>query len=154
MSSLINKMLLILIDRDGTIIEDMHFLGKNEYWKSEIKYKKNVLDLLKHIQQFPSKFFVISNQSGVARKLFNCKLVEEINSHINNFLIKENIIIDDWNYCPDVDEEYVKKKREIEQIEQIDFDTNFIKVKTKRKPSPDMILDVLNRNNHHTIFCI
>ena len=38
-------MKLLILDRDGTIIEDKHFLGKNQDWKNEIILKKNIISV-------------------------------------------------------------------------------------------------------------
>jgi histidinol-phosphate phosphatase family protein len=133
-------MLLILVDRDGTIIDDMDFLGKNENWKSEIRYKPEVVGLIKYMQQHPSKSFVITNQGGVARKLYTCQTVEDIHSLLDEHLRSEGVVFDDWNYCPDVDTKYAELKKDI------DFDMEYVKEKTKRKPSAGMVDEVLARN--------
>jgi len=133
------KRVLVLIDRDGTLIDDQDFLGKNKNWKDEVKLKKAVVDLLIYAKtKYDATFTVVTNQAGVARKYFDCKKVDEINKHIGNLLKEKGISISSWQYCPDVDSAYAKLKKD-----QIKFDYEFVKDKTKRKPNTDMVFDAL-----------
>jgi rfaE bifunctional protein nucleotidyltransferase chain/domain len=134
-----NTELLIVVDRDGTIIKNEGFLGKEDNWKEELKYNGGVISFLSHLQtKYKTTKIVVTNQAGVARGLYGCERVEEINSCINNELSGKGIKIDSWQYCPDVDAVYAELKKK-----EIDFDFSFVKEKTKRKPSVDMVLDAL-----------
>jgi len=81
---------------------------------------------------------VVSNQAGVARGYFNTKLVEEINDTIDEELKKRGILINSWQFCPDVDSKYAEKKKDV-----INFDYDYVKEKTKRKPENSMVFDAL-----------
>lgn len=132
-----NNKVLLIIDRDGTLIEESDFLGKNDNWKKEVKLNKNVVDFLSYIQtKINPVSIVITNQAGVARGYFDCKRVEEINIFIDGLLRKNHITINNWQYCPDVDLDYAKKT-------MFDFKKEFTKKKTKRKPGTDMFYDAL-----------
>jgi len=133
------KRLLAVVDRDGTIIENMEFLGKNKNWKDEVKLIKNVIDLLIYAKtKYDTTFIVVTNQTGVARKYFDCKTVEEINAYLAGLLKEKGIIINNWQYCPDADSAYAKLKKD-----QIKFDPKYVKDVTKRKPKADMVFDAL-----------
>jgi len=135
------KKLLLIIDRDGTLIEDAGYLGKNKNWKEEVKLKKSVVDFISYIQtKYDTTKIVVSNQTGVARKYFDCKTVEEINKYIHGLLKKKGIRIDNWQYCPYANTAYAEMKKKEEKLE---FDLRFVKDKTKRKPSPGMVFDGL-----------
>lgn len=130
--------ILLIIDRDGTIVEDTDFLGKNDNWKNDLKLNKNVVDFLSNIQTKLNVInMVITNQAGVARGYFNCTQVENINSFIDDLLKKNHITIHNWQYCPDVDKDHA------ENTPGIRFKKEFVKQKTKRKPSIDMVFDGL-----------
>lgn len=134
------KKMLLIIDRDGTIIEDTHYIGKDKDWKNEIKIIKPVIDIISYLQtKHDTTKIVVSNQAGVARKFFDCKTVEEINKYIDGELKKKGIKIDNWQYCPDADKAYAERKKK----EGFEFNSKFVKEKTKRKPNPDMVLDGL-----------
>ena len=134
--------LLVISDRDGTLVEFVDYLGKENNWKDQTKLNMPVVKLLKYIKDnYQSKIFVITNQAGVARKYFDCKRVEEINKHIEKKLGIFGIKIHGWNYCPHVDKKYASSHQEI------DFDKRFLKEQTSRKPSTNMISELLNNNS-------
>lgn len=129
--------ILLVIDRDGTLINKNVFLGKEKDWKKKLTLKKSVVDVISNIQTKSNAVaLVITNQAGVARGYFDCCRVEEINKHLDSLLKKNHIKINNWQYCPDVDKEYADKT-------PIDFKKEFIKKKTRRKPSIDMVSDSL-----------
>jgi len=135
------KPLLIIVDRDGTLIELVDYLGKEGDWKEQIKLNIQVAELMRFAQKkFSILTYVVSNQQGVARGYFSQERVEEINNDINRELQVQGIKIDGWNYCPDVDNSYAKKHPEIT------FDNLYVKAKTKRKPSIEMVLELLKKD--------
>ncbi|MEA1883495.1 MAG: HAD-IIIA family hydrolase [Thermotogota bacterium] len=140
---LINRdSLLLILDRDGTLIEEKNYLGKNENYLEEIKSKREVIDIIHYLSKFFSMTnIVFTNQSGVARGYFNEKIVQKINNTINTELEKEGIEINAWKYAPCVDKAYAEKKG----IEN--FNPKYIKDKTKRKPSPRLVYESLSEIN-------
>ncbi len=136
-----SKKLLVCIDRDGTLIEERNSIGKNDNWEKDLILKNNVINALIYLQtKYLTSKIVISNQSGVAKSYFDCKRVEEINSFISNLLIEKGIKVDNWQYCPDIDEKYAELNKEKFQI-----DKNFVKGKTGRKPNTDMVFNGLKQ---------
>ena len=134
--------ILLILDRDGTIIEDKSFLGKNDDWEEGIELKKDVICLINHIDSICSSIkLVITNQTGVARKMFSEERVKEINSFVNELLLKKNIKIDDWQYCPYADKSYFESMKELE------FDKDYIKEESGRKPDLEMINNSLQKLN-------
>ena len=133
--------ILIVIDRDGTLIEHVPYLGREEGWINDIKLKKDVADFLIYVQtKFDTTKIVVSNQQGVARGYFSTKTVEDINRSINALLIEKGVAIDSWQYCPDVSKDYAAKCTETQNAK---FKSQFIKEKTMRKPNPEMLLIAL-----------
>lgn len=131
---------LVIIDRDGTIIKNDDFFGKEPDWKQKLKMNNPVIGLLYDFQlKTNSTKIVVSNQAGVARKYFSCKTVENIHSEIDRELKKKGIIIDDWQYCPDTDLDYANSQG----IDK--FDKKHVCKKTKRKPSANMVYDSLKK---------
>lgn len=132
------KKLLIGIDRDGTLIEEVQFLGRQKNWKNLVKLRKEAVDLLEYAQiKYDTTMVVVSNQQGVARGYFDGKTVKSINELIGSMLSKQGIIIDNWQYCPEVDKSYASSAKGIK------FRPEFVKEKTCRKPSPEMMLKAL-----------
>lgn len=130
--------ILIILDRDGTIIEDKDFIGKNDGWKDEIAVNYDLLKLIRFMDKtFNSKKIVVTNQTGVARKFFGEERVKEINMHVAGILEENGISIDDWEYCPYCDRKYA------EANPQLALDQKYIVEKSGRKPDPKMVQDAL-----------
>ncbi len=135
------KRLLLCIDRDGTIIEEQHWLGKEDNWKEKVKLKENIIALISFLQtKYKTRKIVVSNQAGVAINYFSCERVEEINSYVSELLLQRGIKIDDWQYCPEVDSKFAESKKD-----EIQFNPDFVKETTRRKPSEAMVLDGLKK---------
>lgn len=62
---------------------------------------------------------------------------EEINESISTYLRNQGVVIDNWQYCPDVDHAFVNKHPEIK------FNPKYAKQKTNRKPAANMLLNGL-----------
>ena len=66
----------IIFDRDGTLVEFVHFLFKEE----QVCINKDILPTLRYFNKLSGiKFFMHTNQSGVCRGLFSMKDVENCN---------------------------------------------------------------------------
>lgn len=136
------KSILVCIDRDGTLVKNNDFLGKNENWVNEIEFNEDVLSFLSFLQtKYKTTKVVVTNQAGVARRLFNCKRVSEVNQHIASRLLSRGIKIDSWQYCPFVDSLHASKHPEI------DWNRDYVQESTKRKPGTGMVLDSLKELN-------
>jgi rfaE bifunctional protein nucleotidyltransferase chain/domain len=137
------KNVLLVIDRDGTLIKNDDFFGKSKDWKKELIINDNVFNFLYYIQtKQKTTMIVVTNQTGVARRYFDCKRVEEINAYINNELMtKKNIKIANWQYCPDADAAYAKAHPEL------NIDPKYAKDTTRRKPGIAMVMDALKSIN-------
>ncbi len=131
--------ILLIIDRDGTIIQNDDFFGKHDNWKEELKFNEEVLSFLSYLQtKYKTTKIIVTNQSGVARRYFDCAKVEEINAYIHKQLALKGLKIDNWQYCPDVDSAYARSKKG-----ELTFDQRYVKDETKRKPSLTMVEDAL-----------
>lgn len=131
--------LLVIIDRDGTLIENDDFPGRNENWQEELKLNGPVVNYISYLQtKYKTTKVVVTNQAGVARGYFGCDRVEEIHDHLSKTLAVKGIKIDNWQYCPYMDTIYAEAKKN-----ELNIDFNFVKEKTRRKPQPDMVMDAL-----------
>src|SRR5438876_9418020 len=68
----------VFLDRDGTIMEEKHFLHKSE----EVVILPGAPAALKKLQSAGFKLFIVSNQSGVGRGFFTMADVELVNQHL------------------------------------------------------------------------
>ena len=86
----------IFLDRDGTIIVEKDYLAN----PNDIEIIKGSIGALKNLQNSGYKLVVVSNQSGVARGKFGVEDVEKVNMRLSEMLMKNDIYIDAFYYCP------------------------------------------------------
>lgn len=87
----------IFLDRDGVINEDVGYVGSI----NRLKLFEDTEDSLKALHDLGFLLIVITNQSGVARGLFDTNDVDKVNQEINKRLFKKsNIKIDHFYVCP------------------------------------------------------
>lgn len=133
------KELLLILDRDGTLIEHEEFFGRSKNWKAELKLNLPVVNYLSDLQtKYKTLKIVVSNQAGVARGYFTSQTVEEIHHEIDRLLKEKKITVESWHYSPDVDMVYAEAKKK-----ELHFDSRYIKEKTERKPNPDLVWKAL-----------
>ena len=68
----------VFLDRDGTIIEEKHYLRRAE----ELVIFPGAVSALARLQSAGFKLFIVSNQSGVGRGYFTLAEVEQVNDHL------------------------------------------------------------------------
>lgn len=121
----------IFLDRDGVLNEDTG----HAYQFKKMKWIKSSLDFLKNLNKNKFKFFIVTNQSGIARGIYSEKTFLDLHAKIKEFLINKNIFIDDIRYCPHHPKFGIKK----------------YKVNCKcRKPKNQMITDLIRYWNINT----
>ena len=86
----------IFLDRDGVLNKDTRYA----YQFKKMKWIKCSLNLLKNLNKNKFKFFIVTNQSGIARGIYSEKTFLDLHKKIKEFLINKNIFIDDVRYCP------------------------------------------------------
>ncbi len=130
--------LLVVLDRDGTLIEDTGFVGQGEDWQEKIKMNKPVIDVLSFLKtKYRSTFVVVSNQAGIARGLYDHVRWQAINEMIAEKIKPQGVTIASWQCAPDVDTEYAKAHPEVS------WDPKHVKKETTRKPSTMLVTEAL-----------
>jgi len=112
---------VVFLDRDGTLIEEVNFLLKEE----QIKIFPNTIAALKILRQAGFILIVVSNQSGVARGLLNEERVVELNKVVFSQMRMLGEMPDAFYYCPHYPQAEIEKYR-------VKCDC--------RKPNPGMIM--------------
>jgi len=77
----------VFLDRDGTIMEEKHFLHKPE----EVVIFPFAPEALRKLQNARFKLFIVSNQSGVGRGLFTMADVERVHEHLIRELARDGV---------------------------------------------------------------
>ena len=107
------KKILILVDRDGTLIYDKkcHY-GSQKNWKSLIKILPSVVRGINLLRKIPNvKIYMITNQPGVAIKDFpflTLRRAHEVCKYVLNLLKRKNAKIDGYELCEHASSSYVK----------------------------------------------
>lgn len=86
----------IFLDRDGTLIEDQ----KYDFDPNGIHLLQGVTEGLRELQEAGYKLVVVTNQSGVARGLFDEERVREMHKRLADILAESGLTIDAFFYCP------------------------------------------------------
>ena len=134
------ELILVGIDRDGTINLDYGgFFGKDSDWKTKLKLHEGVAEGIKLLNQNKDiKIVIATNKSGIARRIFTIKRVEEINKTINNLLLSKGAIIHNWQYCPYIDNDYLTTRGLVKIKNKFILENNDPKIEL-RKPKIGML---------------
>ncbi len=86
----------VFLDRDGTIMEDKHFLADAE----GVMLLPNAAEGLRRLRALGARLVVITNQSGVGRGYFPIEAVERVNWRLAELLAAEGVELDGVYVCP------------------------------------------------------
>ncbi|GAB6888485.1 hypothetical protein JCM13304A_19840 [Desulfothermus okinawensis JCM 13304] len=97
----------LLLDRDGTIIVDKHYLKS-----------PNEVELIPHagsaLQKFSKKginLFIVTNQSGIGRGYYNVEDFFKVQKRLYDILNSYNVEIKDTEFCPHLPEDKCKCRK-------------------------------------------
>ena len=86
----------ILMDRDGTLIQEVGYLKMLE----DLRFTNKTIDALKMFHQLGFLNIVITNQSAVARGILSPKELKKIHQRMKDLAAAEDAVIDDIFVCP------------------------------------------------------
>ena len=87
---------VIFLDRDGTIIKNIHYLND----ASKVAYLPHTFEGMQKLRDAGFEFVVVTNQSGVVRKLVTLEQLQEIHNRIEQDLKKQGISILEFYFAP------------------------------------------------------
>src|SRR5207237_8604904 len=97
----------VFLDRDGTIMEEKHFLYRPE----EVAIFPGVAAALRRLQAAGFKLFIVSNQSGVGRGYFTLADVERVNRRLVELLARDSVRFDKTWIAPDAPEQLSRGRK-------------------------------------------
>lgn len=77
------------LDRDGVLIKDKHFISNPD----DVFLEDGVLEILNYLYSLKIPVIIISNQSGISRKLLTWNDFEEVNERMMNLIGPRNPIV-------------------------------------------------------------
>ncbi|MDR3256132.1 MAG: HAD family hydrolase [Endomicrobium sp.] len=90
----------VFLDRDGTIIFDKNYLNSPK----QVKLYSFAAKSITKLQAAGFKIVVVTNQSGVARRMFSEEELQKIHKRFLSLLKADGAKIDAIYYCPHIDE--------------------------------------------------
>lgn len=87
---------LVLLDRDGTLIEEKGYLSD----PSGVKLLPGAVAGLKKLKRAGVRLVVVSNQSGIGRGLITRRQAEDVSDRFLHLLRLKKIILDGVYWCP------------------------------------------------------
>lgn len=96
----------IILDRDGTLIEDPGYAFKIE----DFQLLSGVIEGLKILQK-DFLLFVVTNQAGIGKGYYTEQEFHEYNNHLIQILNENQIRIERTFYCPHVSEDNCECKK-------------------------------------------
>ena len=86
----------VLLDRDGTIMEDAHYIKS----PGQVRLIPGAAAAVKRINDANVPAIVVTNQSGLARGIFALEDYEAVRRHFESLLALEGAHIDASYFCP------------------------------------------------------
>ncbi len=86
----------LFLDRDGVINEEIHYL----YKKEDFVFIDGIFELVRHYKSLDYYVFVVTNQSGIARKYYTEDDFNLLTTWMQSEFLKEDIVIDAVYFCP------------------------------------------------------
>lgn len=84
------------LDRDGTIIEDLGYLGDPE----RIHFIPGAIEAMRALRAAGYRLVLVTNQAGVARGLITEGDVRRVNDRLRQLLAEAGVVLDAIYYCP------------------------------------------------------
>ena len=84
------------LDRDGTLNIDYDYVHRPDEWQ----WCDGAIEALKWMKKNNYKVIVITNQSGIARKYFSRKQVDDLHHWVDERLEEMGLSIDAWYISP------------------------------------------------------
>ena len=92
---------LVLIDRDGTINAERHYLSQPE----QIELLPKAAEAIRLLRDLNLTVVIVSNQSAVGRGYFDMARLEQIHQRLHTILEESGTRIDAIYFCPHLPEE-------------------------------------------------
>ena len=87
---------IVFLDRDGTIVEDTHFISQPEH----VRVLPGAAEGIARLNEAGIPVVVVTNQSGIGRGYFTVADYERVTDRITADLAKAGARIDAVYYCP------------------------------------------------------
>jgi D-glycero-D-manno-heptose 1,7-bisphosphate phosphatase len=87
---------VVVLDRDGTIVVDRHYLADPD----DLEFESGAEAGLRKMSELGFRLVVITNQSGIARGLLSLSRLEEIHERLKQMLHSIGVRLEAIYFCP------------------------------------------------------
>lgn len=87
---------IVFLDRDGTIIEDTHFVSRPD----DVRLLPRAAEAIAKLNKAGIPVVIVTNQSGIGRGYFGVAEYELVNNRLNADLEQAGARVDAAYYCP------------------------------------------------------
>ena len=91
----------VVLDRDGTMIEERHYLSD----PSHVELISGAAKALRQLQEMGLGLVMITNQSGIGRGYFDAAQLDLIHKRLGQLLEAEGVYLDGVYFCPHMPED-------------------------------------------------
>jgi len=91
----------VMLDRDGTLIADRHYLSDPD----QIELLPGAIEGLQKLMQLGLGLVVITNQSGIGRGYFSSARLDEVHHRLKSLLADHRVFLDGIYVCPHLPED-------------------------------------------------
>ena len=84
------------IDRDGTLIEDVHYISRPE----DVRLMPGVAAALRRLNEARVPVIVVTNQSGIARGMLDEQAYHAVRARLDELLAASGAHVDATYFCP------------------------------------------------------
>lgn len=113
----------LFLDRDGILNVDKGYVYR---WE-DIIWIEEVFEMIKIANERGYKVIVLTNQSGIHKGMYTEKDVHVLHEKMNEYLVKKNLLVDEWFYCAEMDSEFRKPRPGMLLAAQKKYDIDFQK---------------------------
>ncbi len=93
------KQKALFLDRDGILNVDKAYVYRFE----DINWVEGIFDLIRYANTHGFLVIVLTNQSGVAQGMYKEDDVIKLHQQMNDYLVAQNLVVNDWFYCTEYD---------------------------------------------------
>jgi len=86
----------VLLDRDGTIIQERHYLSD----PAQVELIRNAANGLRRLSLIGLGLIVITNQSGIGRGFFDAAQLSLVHRRLAELLAREGVYLNGMYHCP------------------------------------------------------
>lgn len=112
----------VLLDRDGTIIAERHYLCDPE----QVELLPGAIDGLRQMQAWGVPLLVVTNQSGLGRGYFERSQLDAVHARMTELLAVSGVAIDGIYVCPHTPDDRCRCRKPLTGlVEQAAHDWHF-----------------------------